>query len=193
MPKLVGGVMNKESGIRQLKHVRMICCGDYHSACLVEPGFVYTWGSGAVLGRVSQDPPHLFPAAFTQASPVRRSSIASVMSVCSNGGDLYLDGNGMLGRGGRARTMSMQFQGCFPPSSSSSAEWDSSQPEIVSFFNRRRIQHICSGQGHLIVRTGPDLFAWGNNKHGQVTNLSFLNLYLFFSCCPKNNLFIFLF
>lgn len=161
--------MSKDSGIRQLKHVRIICCGDYHSACLVEPGFVYTWGSGPVLGRTSRDPPHLFPAAFANnqaGTPVRRSSLASVMSVGSHG-DLYLGENGTPGRGGRARTLSMQFTSSFPQAGTV-PEWDSSQPEIVAFFGRRRIQHVCSGQGHLIVRTGADLFAWGNNKHGQL-------------------------
>ena len=47
-------------------------------------------------------------------------------------------------------------------------ERDSSQPDIVAFFQRRRVQHICSGQGHIIARSGPDLFAWGDNAFGQV-------------------------
>jgi hypothetical protein len=139
--------MSKESAIRQLKHVRMICCGDYHSACLVEPGSVYTWGRGQVLGRESHDPP-------TAPSQARRGSLASVTSQ-----DGY--GDGSVLRSTRARSASVQMQ-------QGLEEADSSQPEVVAFFSRRRVQHICAGEGHLMARSGADIFAWGDNKHGQV-------------------------
>lgn len=149
--------MSKESTIRQLKHVRMICCGDYHSACLVEPGFVYTWGRGQVIGRESRDPPP--PVSATSATPVRRGSL---MSVASQGSlPSYV---------GRARASSMQLHADLAAAlAGAGAEGDSCQPEVVSYFHRRRVQHICSGEGHLIARSGSELFAWGDNRHGQVS------------------------
>ena len=160
--------MSKESTIRQLKHVRMICCGDYHSACLVEPGCVYTWGRGLVLGRDSHDPP---PSA--SSSPMRRGSMASVTSQSSYQQESI--------SGGRGRAVSMQFGGGDSSYNNNNAtagilEGDSSQPEMVSYFNRRRVNHICSGESHILARAGSELVAWGDNKHGQVATC--LCLYL---------------
>ena len=152
--------MSPQSTIRQLKHVRSICCGDYHSACLVEPGCVYTWGCGRALGRESTDPPGL------TTGTARRGSVASVVSQ-SNG----MDDCSSLYRPSRGRAGSVQGQGLSDFYNSAAVgiqERDSSQPEIVSFFQRRRIQHLCSGHGHLIARVGSDLFAWGDNQYGQV-------------------------
>lgn len=46
-PRLVSSGDNKP-----LKHVNQIGCGAYHSACLADPGMLYTWGAGDCLGRV---------------------------------------------------------------------------------------------------------------------------------------------
>lgn len=166
MPRLVGGAMNKDTGLRSLKHVKMICCGDYHSAVLVEPGCVYTWGRGKVLGRASKDPYHLVYPGGQQVSPMRRGSLASVASSNSFGGTF------------RNRANSVQLS--VPPvvfDEDGPQENDSSQPDIVAFFQRRRVQYICSGQDHILARAGADLYAWGDNSFGQVCLLAYRNIH----------------
>ena len=110
---------------QQLKYVRAICCGDFHSVCLADPGTVYTWGNGQCLGRPSLD------------APVPNQST-------------------LKSKGGKARTdISMN---------------DSCEPDMLPFFSvgRHRVQQICSGENHIIVRSGCELFAWGLNHHGQL-------------------------
>ena len=65
-----GGGQQQQHGQQQLlKYVRAICCGDYHSVCLADPGTVYTWGSGLCLGRRSLDaPPPPPPVASSSAA-----------------------------------------------------------------------------------------------------------------------------
>lgn len=35
--------------------MRQISCGEFHCACLAEPGYIYTWGAGYGLGRARSD------------------------------------------------------------------------------------------------------------------------------------------
>jgi len=160
MPRLVGGAMNKDTGLRSLKHVKMICAGDHHSAVLVEPGCVYTWGRGKVLGRESKDPCLQHHHSSGSVTPlVRRGSTASMASMASEFGTRFRS---------RAASTQLSVAPVFD-SDGTPLERDSSQPDIVAFFQRRRVQHICSGQGHIIARSGPDIYAWGDNSFGQVT------------------------
>lgn len=43
-PKLVGNAS-------KVRHVKMISCGSYHSACIADPGIIFTWGSWQCLGK----------------------------------------------------------------------------------------------------------------------------------------------
>jgi len=113
---------------QQLKYVRVICCGDYHSVCLADPGTVYTWGSGQCLGRLSID-----ALTTNQSSSAKLKGSSRVHHT-----DISLN--------------------------------DSCEPDVVAFFSmgRHRVQQICSGENHVIARSGCDLFAWGLNDHGQL-------------------------
>jgi alpha-tubulin suppressor-like RCC1 family protein len=36
------------------RNVKYIACGAYHSACIADPGYLYTWGAGSCLGRTRE-------------------------------------------------------------------------------------------------------------------------------------------
>jgi alpha-tubulin suppressor-like RCC1 family protein len=183
MPKLVGGSLGKDSA-RQLKHVRSICAGDHHSACLVEPGFVYTWGRGQVLGRESVDPNPNTAGANSNAndatSPMggRRGSSSSLlqftrgrsMSTASSimAMESYYRPNSTANLPGVKQNSFYSSSSFNYGTGAPAVEQDSCQPGLVAVFNRRRVQQLCSGEGHLVVRVGADLYAWGDNKLGQV-------------------------
>jgi len=123
---------------QQLKYVRSICCGDYHSVCLADPGTVYTWGSGQCLGRLSLDAPS------APAPPTKQQLSSSARS-----------------KGGSSSRV---------PTDNSLSLNDSCEPDSLPFFSagRHRVQQICSGENHVIARSGSELFAWGLNQHGQL-------------------------
>ena len=106
-----------------LKNVKHVSCGAYSSACIADPGLLYTWGAGHCLGRL-------------------RSS-------GSNG----VKGTSGIGKG------------------SALYEEDACQPEIPAFFLKRRVQGVLSGENYVIVKSGPDLWAWGKNSLGQLGKL----------------------
>lgn len=106
---------------QQIKYVRFICCGEYHSACLADPGTLYTWGNGHCIGRVSKD-----PSPANQVSSNKKTKIEIINDSCD--------------------------------------------PDILPLFSgtRHRVQQICSGENHMIARSGSELFSWGINHHGQL-------------------------
>ena len=109
---------------QQVKHVRFICCGDYHSACLADPGTLYTWGNGLCIGRESKD------LHSNQNLSNKKNKHGNVDTVVN----------------------------------------DSCEPDILPFFSgtRHRVHQLCSGENHLIARSGAELFSWGVNHHGQL-------------------------
>ena len=54
---------------------------------------------------------------------------------------------------------------------------DSSEPEVVPFFHKRRAQFLVCGERHVTVKSGCQMFAWGSNSLGQLgtsyRNMSF--------------------
>lgn len=128
-----------------LKYVRSICCGDYHSVCLADPGTLYTWGSGQCLGRLSLDGPPPLPASAASSSMKTNQK--------SKGGS------------SSSRVHTDTTTTC-----SISQNDDSCEPDVLPFFTtgRHRVQQVCSGENHVIARSGCHLFAWGLNQHGQL-------------------------
>lgn len=61
-PRMVGqdlieSAFNKNAAKNAIisRNIKQISCGAYHSACIADPGYLYTWGAGACLGRVQRD------------------------------------------------------------------------------------------------------------------------------------------
>lgn len=49
---------------------------------------------------------------------------------------------------------------------------DSSEPEVVPFFHKRRAQFLVCGERHVTVKSGCQMFAWGSNSLGQLGSSS---------------------
>ena len=134
LPRLICG----EDGTA-MKNVNMISCGGYHSACICDPGSLYTWGAGDCLGRT------LAPSLSSSSS-------------------------------------SLKYPDC-------------SVPGIVTYFSsnlqgRMLVPFVVCGDSHVTVKcagtmrnvkSGVELYAWGNNTYGQLGALIFIyyNTYFF--------------
>ena len=60
---------------------------------------------------------------------------------------------------------------------------DSSEPDVVPFFQKRRAQYLVCGERHVTVKSGCQLFAWGSNSQGQLGTHSAMDI----SLCHMNN------
>lgn len=133
LPRLVGleGV-NLSAGssasgavVRNVKH---ISCGAYSSACVADPGLLYTWGAAHCLGRQSAS------ASKTSGSLQKQGSQFN----CS----------GTLGCS----------DDCFP--------------DIPPFFQKRRVHCVVSGDSHVTVKSGAEVWTWGMNSLGQLGDVA---------------------
>ena len=150
---------------KQLKNVRVICCGAYHSACVADPGMLYTWGNGYCLGRVAAPPVKVsLPSGVNRAGRCRGAGATEPTSAgAGNGAAAIVSGASGVG------------------------VLDSCVPELVPFFAKKRVQYVCSGEGHLLAKTAGDLYAWGHNKHGQLGRGTMRSGYRVLSAefCPR--------
>ena len=53
---------------------------------------------------------------------------------------------------------------------------DSSEPDVVPFFQKRRAQYLVCGERHVTVKSGCQIFAWGSNSQGQLGDIHRTNL-----------------
>ena len=51
---------------------------------------------------------------------------------------------------------------------SSEDDW---QPDVPTFLLKRRVQYVISGDNHIIIKSGADVWAWGKNTVGQLGSL----------------------
>ncbi len=139
-----------ESGIT-LKHVVQISCGAYHSACVSDPGLLYTWGRRECLGHVVEVPV-----------------------------DTHIKGSGDHSRGGggtgvSVRGSSKTEQLHIAAKATGLFAGDSCEPEQIPFFKGKRVQFVCCGEAHVTVKCYAELYAWGLNGYGQLGTCANIN------------------
>lgn len=161
-PKLVGGgaeimhKMHKGGTSVALKHVVQISCGAYHSACVADPGTLYTWGRKECLGREAADSfiaDNIIPGG---GSTVHGGSVHGGGSVRNGGGSIALARPKLPGYSDEPG------RGLDPG--------DSCEPGVLPFFKGKRVQFAACGESHITVKCWADLYSWGLNGHGQLGN-----------------------
>jgi alpha-tubulin suppressor-like RCC1 family protein len=133
-----------ETGI-SLKHVVQISCGAYHTACIADPGLLYTWGRRECLGRIVEV---TVPADGPVSSKNARNGV--------NGGAASTKGSTRTEQIHLASKAVGLFAG------------DSCEPDQLPFFKGKRIQFVCCGESHITVKCYTELYAWGLNGYGQL-------------------------
>jgi alpha-tubulin suppressor-like RCC1 family protein len=150
-----------ESVYVPFKNIKSIACGSYHSCALSDSGILYTWGASWGLGRptVRSEKPHLGPAVGApdiNPNPVKNSR------------------KEMKKRKEAKKDIAKQRL-----KKALAANHDC-EPASPPFFNgsgvRMPITSMVCGENHVVVkmaatvrniRTGIELYAWGNNTSGQ--------------------------
>lgn len=149
LPRLVGA----ECSVGVLKYVKQISCGAYHSVCIADPGYVYTWGASHAIGR-SKIPTTLI---------LDKDKNSWLMSASASN-NMY---KGLL-------IHQEDFQD-LDDGASASVSADDCQPAIPPYFQKRRVQMAVSGENFITVKSGSELLSWGRNSQGQLGNGSFVD------------------
>eukprot|EP00981_Chlorochromonas_danica_P001703 scaffold369_cov177-Ochromonas_danica.AAC.36 len=142
-PRLVAGSKDKP-----LRHVTQISCGAYHSACLADPGTLYTWGAGEILGR--------FVEGERSIGSTRSSMVVSGMTIMDSiiGDELFH----------RRVVYSKQYR----VYDAHADIVDCCEPAVLPFFSRKKVRLMCVGETHITVQCADSLYAWGKNNYGQL-------------------------
>jgi len=162
------------------KNVRVISCGSYHSACLADPGILYTWGARECLGRMSDsDSSTARTLPFFNKRRVQLMVCGDAHVTVRSGADFYSWGvntHGQLGSGveegasiagedefDNDTTTRHQIRGkdsCVPVLVDiPSAKW--SEADQMSAI-------LVAGGKHMLLAVRNHLWAWGWNKFGQI-------------------------
>lgn len=181
VPRLVQGHGSTDT----VRYVKAIACGSYHSLCLAEPGIVYTWGSWECIGRIARERVDL--AVSNKSNYYNDSNNHNNYYMKNNrGGGVSIVGSGAVKRGSSIRRyrngnveevndgekVTLETAAYFDERGNAFASsWcvDSCEPEsLLPFFKQKRIQDICSGDNHVTIKCGSELYAWGLNAQGQL-------------------------
>eukprot|EP01038_Epipyxis_sp_PR26KG_P016181 gene16181-22006_t len=164
-----------------------VCCGKDHSMLLTGSGRVYSWGDNrrGQLGHSNFEscsiPKLVSGSSGDKVKNVKIICCGSYHSACiADPGTIYVWGNAdCLARvdtaDGSIRskntlkgTIGSDLISVSDLSFAGGNSRDSCEPETVAFFLKRRVQDVCSGENFLVVKSGADLLAWGNNECGQL-------------------------
>lgn len=161
LPRMVGGMV---------KNAKIISCGAYHSAALVDPGIAFIWGAkeclgcgGSVMIPASQKSLRTKPTTITDISEPRSIPFFSKRRVqevicgdtctfAQSNGELYTWGNNNYGQLGTSNRLNRAEPVLVP------------MPAVVK---SDKITLSVGGR-HSVMLIGGTVFAWGWNKWGQV-------------------------
>ena len=138
-----------------------VCCGRDHTLLLCGSGRMFSWGSNrkGQLGHSnfeSSAVPRLIDCAAVKA--VKQISCGSYHSACVTAGEKVFAW-GIFDCLGSGITASAPGGG---------GGLDSCTPAAVPFFKDKRVSFVVSGDLHVTVISGRDLYSWGNNSSGQL-------------------------
>lgn len=138
VPRMVTTGSMDQKGIR---HVTQISCGSYHSACIADPGILYTWGCGECIGRDEN---------LNVSIPIHSTTTNTV----SNPNDFF--------------TRRKSISKVLTHFDQQKKVFDSCIPALIPFFKKKKVHVLCCGESHTTVISGSDCFAWGTNNYGQL-------------------------
>jgi alpha-tubulin suppressor-like RCC1 family protein len=143
--------VGSESSNGALKYVKQISAGAYHSVCIVDPGLIYTWGAKLTLAR-GKAPAAVILDKEKNSWLVTPSAMNNVINITS---PPPAPSPHVLREADAVAVSSDQFD-------------DDCQPAIPLYFQKRRVQHVVSGESFVVVKSGSELLAWGRNAQGQL-------------------------
>lgn len=164
LPRMLGG---------HIKNAKMISCGAYHSACLVDPGVLYTWGAKETLGCsntvfLSATKQYLkvgAPVTLEDASEpkglpffakrrIQFVACGDSHTVVFSNGELYSWGMNSYGQLGTGNTL------------------NKNEPCLIEIPNVKITKvdknRLSVGGRHAVLLVNGKVFSWGWNKWGQV-------------------------
>eukprot|EP01035_Chromulina_nebulosa_P017265 gene17265-22797_t len=166
-----------------IKNVKQIGCGLFHSACIVDPGYLYTWGAGELLGRIlnengveivstanNKSTKNLkskvnFPDSCDPINPVffvkhrvHYLSCGNQHTISRCNTEFYSWGNNSYGQLGLGDTYNCLLPSKVKLPTIKEAEAATSQ--------------LVSGGNHMALIVKGKLYTWGCNTSGQIGNNS---------------------
>jgi alpha-tubulin suppressor-like RCC1 family protein len=164
LPRMLGG---------PIKNVKIIACGAYHSACLVDPGVLYTWGARETLGCSNTvflsatkqylkvgAPVDLEDASEPKGLPffakrrIQYVACGDSHTIVFSNGDLYSWGMNNYGQLGIGNTL------------------NKNEPSLIEIPNVKVVKvdknRLSVGGRHAVLLVNGRVYAWGWNKWGQV-------------------------
>ena len=147
---LTEGGLNRS--LQQKVEVAALCAGRDHTLLVSRTGKVYSWGENrrGQLGHSGFKSSSL-PRLVNGIINARQVACGAYSSVC-------LADPGILYTWGASECLGRSKKGAA----------DSCEAQSVPFFSKRRVQCICAGDNHVVVRSGSDFFSWGANSFGQL-------------------------